>query len=87
MSRGNYVNNSATDNMVDPVLPDQGGRLMSADPGYVIPSSEEDIRRRAYAIYESRGKQEGNALDDWLAAESSIKKTNSSQTGCARDSP
>ncbi len=58
-------------NTVDPVLPDQGGRLMAADPGCI---SEEDIRRRAYAIYESRGKQDGNAVADWLAAESELKR-------------
>ena len=26
------------------------------------------IRERAYQIYESRGKQDGNAVDDWLKA-------------------
>ncbi len=73
MSREDYFNDSGLGNIVDPVLPDQGGRMMQADPGNVIPSREEDIRRRAFAIYESRGKQDGNALDDWLTAESIIK--------------
>jgi hypothetical protein len=27
------------------------------------------IRKRAYELYEKRGKQEGNELDDWLKAE------------------
>ncbi|MGE5112015.1 MAG: DUF2934 domain-containing protein, partial [Acidobacteriaceae bacterium] len=64
------------ESIVDPVLPDQGGRLMGADPGQVVPSREEDIRRRAYAIYESRGKQDGSALTDWLAAELSLNNKN-----------
>jgi hypothetical protein len=59
--------------IADPVLPDQAGRVMRSDPGYVIPLSEEDIRQLAYLIYESRGRQDGNALDDWLAAESSCR--------------
>jgi Protein of unknown function (DUF2934) len=29
----------------------------------------EIIQRRAYEIYESRGRAEGAALDDWLQAE------------------
>jgi hypothetical protein len=58
---------------MDPVLPDQGGRMMGADPGHVIPTSEEDLRRRAYARYEQRGRTDGQALDDWLAAEAEIE--------------
>jgi len=30
---------------------------------------EERIRRRAYQLYEERGKVDGFALDDWLLAE------------------
>ena len=30
---------------------------------------EEQIRLRAYQLYESRGCQNGNAMDDWLQAE------------------
>ncbi|HEX6880627.1 MAG TPA: DUF2934 domain-containing protein [Terriglobales bacterium] len=67
--------NSGSDKIVDPVLPDQAGRMTQADPGSVLPGTEEDIRRRAYAIYESRGKKDGNPLDDWLAAESSVQPT------------
>ena len=58
--------------VIDPVLPDQGGRLMASDPGHVIPTSDEDLRRRAYQKYEQRGREDGRALDDWLAAESEI---------------
>jgi hypothetical protein len=30
---------------------------------------EESIRRRAYELYEQRGRIDGFALDDWLLAE------------------
>jgi len=34
--------------------------------------SEELIRQRAYELYEQRGREDGHALDDWLAAEAEI---------------
>jgi len=34
-----------------------------------IPPREAEIRTRAYQIYESRGRQPGNDMDDWLQAE------------------
>jgi Protein of unknown function (DUF2934) len=33
---------------------------------------EERIRRRAYALYEERGRVDGFALDDWLQAEAEL---------------
>ena len=33
------------------------------------PSFEEEIRRRAFALYEERGREEGHDIDDWLRAE------------------
>jgi hypothetical protein len=33
---------------------------------------EEQIRQRAYVLYEGRGRAEGNALDDWLQAEKEV---------------
>jgi hypothetical protein len=36
---------------------------------------EERIRRRAYELYEQRGRFDGFALDDWLQAESEIRGT------------
>ena len=33
---------------------------------------EERIRRRAYQLYEERGRIDGFALDDWLQAECKI---------------
>ena len=34
--------------------------------------TEERIRRRAYELYEQRGRTDGFALDDWLQAERAI---------------
>jgi hypothetical protein len=36
------------------------------------PPSEEEIRQRAYELYEARGCEEGKALDDWLQAEAEL---------------
>lgn len=35
-------------------------------------SSEEQIRRRAYQLYEARGHADGHDLEDWLEAEAEI---------------
>lgn len=58
--------------VVDPVLPDQGGRMTHSDPPAGILTREEHVRVRAYQIYESRGRTDGNALQDWLMAESEL---------------
>ena len=43
---------------------------------YVITLLETDleqrIRNRAYELYEARGREEGDAVDDWLRAEQQI---------------
>jgi hypothetical protein len=39
------------------------------------PNLEQEIRRRAYALYEERGKEDGHDLDDWLRAEAEHKAT------------
>lgn len=36
---------------------------------------EEQIRTRAYELYEARGRQEGHDLEDWLEAEAEITGT------------
>ncbi len=33
---------------------------------------EEQVRHRAYQIYEERGREDGHDLDDWLKAENEI---------------
>jgi len=39
------------------------------------PNLEQEIRRRAYALYEERGREDGHDLDDWLRAEGEHKAT------------
>ena len=33
---------------------------------------QEEIRQRAYELYEARGRGDGSDLDDWLMAEAEI---------------
>lgn len=33
----------------------------------------EEIRQRAHELYESRGREEGHDIDDWLQAEAEIE--------------
>ncbi len=56
----------------DPVLPDQGGRMIAVDPLGTNANREEKVRLRAYQLYEQRGRKEGYADEDWLEAESQI---------------
>jgi hypothetical protein len=39
------------------------------------PNLEEQIRRRAYEIYEERGREDGHDMEDWLRAEAEITST------------
>jgi hypothetical protein len=36
------------------------------------PELQEQIRRRAYELYEQRGRGDGHDLEDWLQAESEV---------------
>ena len=36
---------------------------------------QERIRQRAYEIYETRGREDGYDLDDWLIAQSEVTRT------------
>jgi Protein of unknown function (DUF2934) len=36
------------------------------------PVTEEAIRERAYELYQQRGLQDGQATEDWLAAEAEL---------------
>jgi len=60
--------------------PDQPAKTSSSSLAVMDPRSssreardaEEVIRLRAYALYEERGRQHGQALNDWLRAEREI---------------
>ena len=41
-------------------------------PNLKDPKTEEQIRQRAYVLYEARGRSHGRALDDWLQAEKEV---------------
>jgi hypothetical protein len=36
------------------------------------PKLEKEIRRRAYVLYEQRGREDGHDIDDWLRAETEL---------------
>lgn len=40
------------------------------------PNLEEQIRARAYELYEQRGREDGHEQEDWLTAEREILGTN-----------
>ena len=50
-------------------------------PEATIPTTEarselqEEIRRRAYELYEQRGGEDGRELDDWLQAEAEVRQS------------
>jgi hypothetical protein len=46
----------------------------SDEPTILIPI-EQQIRKRAYELYEQRGRTDGHELDDWLQSECEIKGT------------
>lgn len=39
-------------------------------------NTEDQIRQRAYEIYEARGREDGHDLEDWLSAEEEITTRN-----------
>lgn len=36
------------------------------------PNREQEIRLRAYTLYEERGREDGHDIDDWLRAEAEV---------------
>jgi Protein of unknown function (DUF2934) len=54
----------------------EGTKNMPAIPiGDQHPNLDEEIRRRAYELYESRGREDGHDMDDWLRAEAEITRS------------
>ena len=45
-----------------------------SDTKLMEPMIEHDVRLRAYELYESRGKSEGHALEDWLQAQADVQR-------------
>ena len=44
------------------------------------PDIEDEIRRRAYQLFEGRGKEVGRELEDWLRAEEEVRGTKTKST-------
>jgi Protein of unknown function (DUF2934) len=64
------------------VSAENGNQVQTSAPAYAseFTGYEDEVRRRAYEIYESRGRQDGCAEEDWIRAEQellahSIKRT------------
>jgi len=50
-------------------------RTFSATSAPTEPKTLEDqVRRRAYELYEERGREDGHELEDWLRAEEEIQE-------------
>ncbi len=49
--------------------------------------TQEEIERRAYEIYVSRGRQDGGDIDDWLTAEQELRAQQSSTSQTKRPAP
>ena len=47
----------------------QSKRVVFREP----PNVEQEIRQRAYQLFEARGGEDGHELEDWLRAEEEIK--------------
>lgn len=49
-----------------------GSSSMHAENMLRTPGIDEEIRRRAYELYEERGRQQGLEVQDWVRAETEI---------------
>src|SRR5262245_22939784 len=54
-------------------LPIYGLRYGADTSGLTAENAPEFIRKRAYQLFEGRGRQSGHELDDWLQAEHEMK--------------
>ena len=44
-------------------------------PIHARPNLEEEIRRRAFELYEERGREHGHDIEDWVRAEAEVTGT------------
>jgi hypothetical protein len=49
-----------------------GEQMFAKNTGARARPSRDEIARLAYHLYEARGRQEGQELDDWLSAEQQL---------------
>jgi len=57
---------------VTPINQNNGSWIESNDTAHVHPGIEDEVRRRAYELYEERGRHEGFDQEDWARAEAEI---------------
>lgn len=50
----------------------QSGEELTLERGHQV---QDQIRRRAFELYEQRGHVAGHELEDWLQAEAEVKQT------------
>lgn len=43
--------------------------------------TEQDVRRKAYELWESRGRPDGSSIADWIAAEQALKLEGEREAG------
>ena len=51
-----------------------GEGMLTKHTGSLEPPSPDEIARLAYHFYEMRGRQDGQDVDDWLAAEQELTR-------------
>ncbi len=51
-----------------------GERMFGTYTGGDAPPSREEVARLAYQFYEARGRQDGQDVEDWLAAEEELTR-------------
>ena len=51
-----------------------GERMLTMYTGGLEPPSRDEIARLAYHLYETRGRRDGQDVDDWLAAEQELTR-------------
>ena len=55
---------------------------ISSETDTTLPiDTQEQVRRRAFEIYEQRGREDGHELDDWLQAEAEVVSQRSKAMG------
>jgi hypothetical protein len=60
--------------------PAAGLRSVKA-PSTSAATREEEVRSRAYRLYEERGREDGHALDDWLQADEEVPSRDGNKRG------
>ena len=55
-----------------PAIPTTTPRQTPTQVTKSAPDLQEQVRSRAYDLYEQRGREDGHDLEDWLQAESEV---------------